>query len=833
MFGLIIAQIESNMNCLAFEQYNFRRNFAVILALLLSFAVVSETSAQSDLFGEIDRLYAEQVTAEAGTDVAVRFYMQNDEPISTLSVPLTFDNENVTLQSVDFTGSRIEYISNKLTVPGTISDTTDHFMISTFIIFEDAIPAGDGLLFTAHFSVSENAPVGTLYQFDTLFYPPGGEFIFVEASTSQPINPIYEPAQIRIVEKNFPPSLVAASSESLFEGDTLSLLISANDPNNDSLIFVCSNKPAGSTFKIIDKRSAEFNWVPDYIGPYSSDGAPFNLHIWVSDGSESVETDIPITVLNKNRKPSLDVISSIDAESGDLIQFDINGSDADFDMIQYEIIGLPNGAQFVEGSPAVLNWQTTSADTGNFPITFIVSDPQGYADTAETNIYLAAVLSYDLSIDSVEGNPGDYIELPVMLDNKLPITSFNILINYDPSALNLLDVTNSGSRTESFEYFTYTRDDNNVIGNVRVIGIADQSESGNFLDTGVGELFTLDLRIYSNVYLSGQIIPVNFVFADEPIYDDNTFEDSLGQKITQAEITYTNGTVSVLSLGEVIIGDINLNGIAYDIGDAVYFTNYFISPYTYPLNPLQLANSDVNRDNIVASVADLVTLINTIASGANYSPKVILRENLEAEVYTVKNNYGVSVSYNTNFEVGAVLLTVENGTFDSDDIVNVTDGMTMITFDTGDETRILIYSMDGTRLPFGSDDILTFAHSSEINILDAELASSEGEMAEIVSVSKGTELPDSFELYQNYPNPFNPETTIGFALPQQSSVVLEVYNVLGKKVKVLINETMPAGHHTAVWDGRNQSGSEAASGIYLYRLKTENYQTSKKMIFLK
>ena len=833
MFGLIIAQIESNMNCLAFELYNFRRNFAVILAFLLSFTVVSEISAQSDLFGEIDRLYAEQVTAEAGSDVAIRFYMQNDEPVSTLSVPLTFDNEHVKLKSVDYTGSRIEYISNKITVPGKISDTTDHFMISTFVIFEDAIPAGDGLLFTAHFSVSENAPVGTIYQFDTLFYPPGGEFIFVEATTSQSINPIYEPAQIRVVEKNFPPSLVAASSESLYEGDTLSLLISANDPNNDSLIFVCSNKPAGSTFNIVDKTSARFTWVPDYIGPYSSDGAPFNLHIWVSDGSESVETDIPITVLNKNRKPALNVVSAIDAESGDLIQFDVNGSDADFDMITYEIIGLPNGAQFTEGSPASLNWLTTSSDTGNFPITFVVSDPQGYADTAETNIYLAAVLSYDLAIDSIEGDPGDYVQLPVILDNKLPITSFNILIKYDPTALNLLDVSNSGSRTESFEYFTFSRNDNNIIGNVRVIGIADQSGSGNYLAAGVGELFTLDFRIYGNVYLSGQTVPVNFVFADEPVYDDNTFEDSLGQKISQGEINYTNGAVSILSLGQVIIGDINLNGIAFDIGDAVYFTNYFISPYTYPLNPLQLANSDVNRDNIVASIADLVTLINTIASGANHAPKVIFRENLEAEIITAESKDGVSVSYNADFEVGAVLLTVENGTFDSDDIVNRTDGMTMMTFDTGDETRILIYSMDGTRLPYGSDEILTFTHSSEIVISGVELASSEGEMAEIVSVSKGTELPDNFELYQNYPNPFNPETTIGFALPQQSSVVLEVYNVLGEKVKVLIDETMAAGHHTAVWDGRNQSGSEAASGIYLYRLKTDNFQTSKKMIFLK
>jgi hypothetical protein len=97
----------------------------------------------------------------------------------------------------------------------------------------------------------------------------------------------------------------------------------------------------------------------------------------------------------------------------------------------------------------------------------------------------------------------------------------------------------------------------------------------------------------------------------------------------------------------------------------------------------------------------------------------------------------------------------------------------------------------------------------------------------------GNALPTSFALAQNYPNPFNPSTEIAFSLPVASQVELAVYNVLGQKVNTLVDGDMPAGDHTVTWDGRNSDGSSVSSGVYFYRIQTNNFVDTKKMMMLK
>jgi PKD repeat protein len=94
-------------------------------------------------------------------------------------------------------------------------------------------------------------------------------------------------------------------------------------------------------------------------------------------------------------------------------------------------------------------------------------------------------------------------------------------------------------------------------------------------------------------------------------------------------------------------------------------------------------------------------------------------------------------------------------------------------------------------------------------------------------------LPTVFHLWQNYPNPFNPQTRIAYDLPKSILVRLEIFNVLGQKVKTLVNEQKSAGSHTAVWDGRMDDGGLAASGIYICRLKTEAYVQNRTLLFLR
>jgi photosystem II stability/assembly factor-like uncharacterized protein len=85
-----------------------------------------------------------------------------------------------------------------------------------------------------------------------------------------------------------------------------------------------------------------------------------------------------------------------------------------------------------------------------------------------------------------------------------------------------------------------------------------------------------------------------------------------------------------------------------------------------------------------------------------------------------------------------------------------------------------------------------------------------------------------FTLSQNYPNPFNPSTTIKYSLPKPGNVKLSIYNSIGSKVATLVDEYKPAGDYSVEFNGSN-----LASGIYLYRLESGNYNTVKKFVLIK
>lgn len=97
----------------------------------------------------------------------------------------------------------------------------------------------------------------------------------------------------------------------------------------------------------------------------------------------------------------------------------------------------------------------------------------------------------------------------------------------------------------------------------------------------------------------------------------------------------------------------------------------------------------------------------------------------------------------------------------------------------------------------------------------------------------GTEIPSEFELSQNYPNPFNPTTTINFSIANSASIKLVIYNILGQRIKSLINEQLNAGNYKVVWNGTDDSGRSVVSGNYILSLETDSFRSTKKMVLLK
>ena len=94
-------------------------------------------------------------------------------------------------------------------------------------------------------------------------------------------------------------------------------------------------------------------------------------------------------------------------------------------------------------------------------------------------------------------------------------------------------------------------------------------------------------------------------------------------------------------------------------------------------------------------------------------------------------------------------------------------------------------------------------------------------------------LPEAFALNQNYPNPFNPSTQIRYALPEQSQVVLTVYDMLGRKVRTLVNGAQDAGYRTVMWNATSDLGTPVSAGMYIYTIRANEFYEVKKMILLK
>jgi uncharacterized delta-60 repeat protein len=93
--------------------------------------------------------------------------------------------------------------------------------------------------------------------------------------------------------------------------------------------------------------------------------------------------------------------------------------------------------------------------------------------------------------------------------------------------------------------------------------------------------------------------------------------------------------------------------------------------------------------------------------------------------------------------------------------------------------------------------------------------------------------PSEFVLSQNYPNPFNPTTKIEFTLAKSDFATLQIYDLLGRKVRTLVSEELSSGYKSVIWDGKNDDGKDVTSGVYFYQLKAGDFSEPKKMLLLK
>lgn len=102
--------------------------------------------------------------------------------------------------------------------------------------------------------------------------------------------------------------------------------------------------------------------------------------------------------------------------------------------------------------------------------------------------------------------------------------------------------------------------------------------------------------------------------------------------------------------------------------------------------------------------------------------------------------------------------------------------------------------------------------------------------AAYISAEKSKLLPEGFKMQQNYPNPFVDQTTIEYALPQAEFVTIEIFNVLGQRVRTLVRDEQDAGYHRISWDGMSDAGDAVASGMYLYVFTSPSHRATERLV---
>ena len=134
-------------------------------------------------------------------------------------------------------------------------------------------------------------------------------------------------------------------------------------------------------------------------------------------------------------------------------------------------------------------------------------------------------------------------------------------------------------------------------------------------------------------------------------------------------------------------------------------------------------------------------------------------------------------------------------------------------------------------------DLEMAAGSWEYWITSVDSAGNESDASEPVSVVLASEqeaaIPTVYALEQNYPNPFNPSTQIRYALPEDAMVTISIYDMMGRKVRTLVNQSMSPGYHTTLWNATNDNGLPVSAGMYIYTIHAGSYHHMKKMVLLK
>lgn len=294
------------------------------------------------------------------------------------------------------------------------------------------------------------------------------------------------------------------------------------------------------------------------------------------------------------------------------------------------------------------------------------------------------------------------------------------------------------------------------------------------------------------------------------------------------------------------LGDLNGDGVAYQVSDAVFMTQSLLGYQV--LTAPEISSSDVNGDGVTQSVADLVYLVNVLLG---LQPPIAKQApaNVVAALGALQEQDDgflmLPIEIEAGGELGGVLLKVAlDPAVYQVGVPRLAEralGMDLAVRTTDEGLTLLVYGAKGQRLVAGDGPLVripvrargrdpldsspagtTSSDQDAIRLQVLQAADAAGTLVPGSIAAEGETsrpLPLRVALHPNAPNPFNPRTELAFDLPAANRARLALYDVAGRRVRVLVDRELPAGAYRTAWDAQDDRGRPVASGVYLARLE--------------
>lgn len=657
------------------------------------------------------------------------------------------------------------------------SNDTTIFEGDTLIFSIEAVdPEADSIhIFWRTTSLPDSAKPGTQFVYAPGFKSARADTI--QASVSDGDTTIAHYWFITINNVNRPPQIIAASppgDTTIFEGESLTLLISAFDLDSDSLSY------RWFVNDIADTNQLDSSYI--FLSDLSSAGVDTVL-VEISDTDTSITTIWYVTIQNLNQSPKIiDTwpTSKVTAIEGDTVLFEAHIQKPDSQRVK--VLWFVNGVHDTTGTDTSLQLiaELHSGRIDSITVVALDADSMIWHDwflKVNRFNHLPEILAYNPQNDT-SLSEGESLIFTIHAND---IDSDSLSFKWSISGL--IDSTEIDSQ------FILNTDNNSAgIDTVRA-----------WISDGDTSIFKQWIVMVSNLNNIPEPPEVIYPIKGETVSETNALSwiAAFDPDIEDSTLTYLLEVALDSSFQRIVSKDTSLKNLAILLSQLAGFDSLQPGKQYY----WRVKAIDSHGDSSRFSKISVPFIFNSL---------LVKLSNRYAQI---NENGSITIYWETEFERDILGFNIYRAISQAGPFLQINQSLIR-----GNGS----YSFLDTDIKAG----VTYYYE-----LEGITATGTSMRHSLVSIE--TPVPEKFELYQNYPNPFNVDTVIRYQIPRECYVLLTVHNILGRVVKTLVDENQKAGFYNAYWNGRDNQNKDVGSGIYFYNIYADKFHQTRKLIVVR